>query len=165
MKRNNLSQTPTERLNQREQALAKKHYYRLQQMTERAIQAPQKKPLVPLASWIKPTFATAFSILLITTVVFLYQYEEEKPLTSSLTTLPELPVWIADTDIPVTLIENIDFYHWLSQQTDNQHAKNQQYFTMALNGYTQHRLSQRLRSRDVTKRLSRTAIDSRSYQK
>lgn len=142
MKRNNPSQTAKKRLNERKQALAKKHHYRLQQMTERAIQAPQKKPLVPLASWIKPTFATAFSIFLITTVMFLYQYEAEKPITASLAPLPKLPVWVTDTDTPVTLIENIDFYHWLSQQTDNQHAKNQQHFTMVLNEYTWHRLSQ-----------------------
>lgn len=163
--KHNIPKNPRECLDQRAQALAHKHHRRLQQMTHQALEARQAQR----SRWIKPTMATAFSLLLITTVVFLYQQDDQhgnKTATQPLTTTQTaLPVWLTDTDVPLTLIENLEFYHWLSQQKDKQYAQNQSPLIVAFNEYDRYRFSQRLSPRNLTERFSGTTSHVGGVQK
>lgn len=157
--KHNAPQNPREHLEQRGQALAQKHHRRLQKMTHQALESQQTKH----SRWIKPTMATTFSLLLITTVVFLYKQDNQhnNALEKHVSTTQPLPIWLIDTNVPITLIENLEFYHWLSQQTDKQHAQNQSPLTMAFNEYDQYRFSQRLSPRNLAERILGTTSDPR----
>ncbi len=168
MKHNKLPFTPNEHLDQHEQALAKKHQQRLRAMTQEALY-PQQQPWH--ASWVKPAMVTAFSVLLVSTVIFLKAPVSINPNTDSAIppqSMPlsmPLPEWVMDTDIPLTLIENLEFYDWLAQQPEEKQAKFQQSLTLAINEFHQYRFSQRRSSEDLTERFAGAVADFRTVQR
>ncbi len=149
--------SPREYLDQRKQQLTQKHQRRLQRMTVEAIQSREHSWHIP---W-KLVMASAFSIMLIATTAFLKKPETEQPSQPDMS----LPAWVMDTEVPLTLIENLEFYDWLAQQPDNQQAKYQKALTVAVNDFYQHRFSQRLTTRYPAQRLSRTTARSGALQR
>jgi hypothetical protein len=124
-------------------------------MTFEAIDSlPKKRQSI----WFKPVLASAFTIAIIATTLFLQ--DAEKP-----TAATALPAWVMDTETPVTLIENLDFYDWLAQQTEQQYSTDEKQFTVAINQSSWSRFSQRLPSHKSTQRLLRTTSYLRSIQK
>ena len=138
--------SPKDSLDDREQALAQKHQRQLHSMTQEALLSRQK-------NWFKPAMATAFSIMLVTTLVLINTSDNPGEQVD-----PDLPVWVTDTNVPLNLIEHLEFYDWLAQQPENQQARYQEYddekpTTLAANDDYQYCLSQRLTTRDFTKRI------------
>ncbi len=144
--------SPGEYLDRRKQALTHKHQRRLQRMTREAMLS-RAKPWH--SSWVKPALATAFSVMLVTTFVLLKEGTENVP--NPVLQDADLPAWVTDTEVPLTLIENLEFYDWLAQQPENQQAKLQTSLTVAINTYYQYRFSQRLTTRDPAQRVSGAA--------
>jgi hypothetical protein len=147
--------TPNEYLDQHTQRLAEKHQRRLQTMTFEAINSlPKKKQFI----WLKPILASAFTVAIITTTLFLQ--DTEKP-----TATTALPAWVMDTETPETLIENLDFYDWLAQQTEDQYTINEKHPTLDFDQFYQSRLSQRLATDNATQRIPRAIVYVRNVQK
>jgi len=155
--------TPNQYLDQHTQHLAKKHHQRLQTMTFQALDIlPKKKSSV----WIKPTLASALTLAIIASTFFLQDTEKrttEIPTTVAVT-LPVLPEWVLDTKTPDTLIENLDFYDWLAQQTENQSPVDEKNVTLAVNQSYWLRFGKRLPSRNLAQRLPRTTFYPRGIQ-
>jgi hypothetical protein len=147
--------TPNEYLDQHTQRLAKKHQRRLQTMTFEAIDSlPKKRRSI----WFKPVLASAFTVAIIATTLLLQN--TEKPIVAT-----ALPAWVMDTETPVTLIENLDFYDWLAQQTEQQYSTDEKHITVAINQSYWFRFGQRLPSHKPAQRLLRTTSYLRSIQK
>ena len=143
--------SPKDCLNSRQQTLADKHHSRLVKMTQEALQ-PQEN--IWRSLWMKPALATAFSLLLVTSIVILNSPEKQ---TGSVTPDVNLPEWVTDTEVPLTLIENLEFYDWLAQQPENKQAKLQKSLTLALNEFHHYRSGKRFATSDFTQRVSGTA--------
>ena len=156
--------TPNEYLDQRAQDLAEKHQQRLQAMTFQTMAPPRQPRKV---AWIKPTLASVFSLAIIATAVF--WHNAEKPTTVVTTVLPALPAlsvlptWVMDTKTPDTLIENLDFYDWLAQQTEHQQNAAKKHPTLVINQYAGTRISQQFTTYNLTQRLPRTAFYFRNF--
>lgn len=140
--------SPGEYLEGRKQTLTQKHQRHLHRMTQEALQSQENNNQ---KSWFKPAMATAFSVMLVTTLVLLNTSDK-----SSEQSETDLPAWVTDTNVPLNLIENLEFYDWLAQQPENQQARYEKAITLAANDYYQYRLSQRLTARDSTKRIPGT---------
>lgn len=168
--------SPSEYLDQRQQTLTQKHQGDLHRITQNALQSRHNKWS---GNWAKPALATAFSIMLVTTIVLLRPTEEQPESLNQLaehstllpTTLPStLPEWLADTDVPLTLIESFEFYDWLAHQPEDEQAVFQQRMdqkdiAMVINEFYQYRFGKRLTSSNPTQRFSGTASYTGSYQR
>jgi hypothetical protein len=101
-----------------------------------------------------------------------------------------LPEWVMDTEVPLTLIEDLEFYDWLAQhpeylfqnqtrnQTQNlsiqlhpmyprkdQTTYDEKAFTLAVNEFNQFRYSERLTTEYIAKGLSGTTDNSGEIQR
>lgn len=129
------------RLDQLAQRLEQKHRTRLEAMTREALHTQPATRLPWLhPAWLKPlrlrsataTMVTAFAASAALAAVLLV-FLPEKPPTAPVT-LATLPDWVQDTDVPLTLLENMAFYDWLSQQQPgNQSAAPQNWLVLADN--------------------------------
>lgn len=154
--------SPRDYLEGRKQELSQKYQRQLYRMTQEALQSQKNNAQ---KSWFMPVMAATFSILLVTTLVLLNTSDQ-----SSEQTETDLPTWVTDTNVPLNLIENLEFYDWLAQQPENQQARYQEYgyekaITLAANDYYQYRLSQRLTAGDSTQRIPRTTAYFRTVQR
>ncbi len=173
-------------LDARSEELARKHHRRLQSMTYAALDTRLRKQE---RHWLKTGFAAAAGTALSLAVAIgigLQLQGTEDTRQSQIATLERqpdalmenLPPWVKDTDTPVELIENLEFYQWLAQQTgasqsskaspyshtpstpnsatDQQHAAIQQAFLLALNDADDHRRGQRRTAADPAQGFSRT---------
>lgn len=104
-------------LDQKAEALAQKHSHRLLQMRQRAMQHQRRSPwwLNPLAMMAVPAAAVAILVVsLWTPGVMLNEQQPAQPL--AVKTPAGIPAWVADTQVPVEVLENIQFYEWLSHE-------------------------------------------------
>ncbi len=154
--------SPQDILDRRQQALANKHSARLHRMTQEALQLQPSPSSLWQSAWLKPTVATAFSLMLVTSIIFLNPANKK---THTLELDSHLPEWVTDTEVPLTLIENLEFYDWLAQQPENQQAKLQKSLTLALNEFYQYRLGKRHASSDLAEGSSGTAFHTRTVQR
>lgn len=141
-------------LDQLAQHLEQKHRTRLDAMTRAALQAPQPTPRGQWLSavWLKPAMITAFAASIATAAVLLVYLPGKKPAEPA--TFAALPAWVTDTDIPLTLLENIEFYDWLSQQPGNPNAALQNRLVLADNHLGQFGIGGRYPSADLAQRFS-----------
>lgn len=142
------------KLDQLAQRLEQKHRTRLDAMTRAALQAQQPPPRVPWLSavWMKPAMITAFTASIAAAAVLLVYLPGKKPAEPA--TFAALPAWVTDTDIPLTLLENIEFYDWLSQQSGNPNATLQNRLVLADNHLGQLGIGGRYTPADLAQRLS-----------
>jgi hypothetical protein len=129
------------KLDQLAQHLEQKHHRRLEAMTRAALQTQQ--PAARLSwlhpAWMKPlrlrsattAMVTALAASIALAAVLLAFLPEKSP--TPPTTLATLPDWVKDTDVPFTLLENMAFYDWLSQQPTAQSAAPQNRLVLADN--------------------------------
>ena len=143
------------KLDQLAQRLEQKHRLRLDAMTRAALQAPQPAPRVQWLSavWLKPAMITAFTASIAVAVVLLIVLPEKSPTPPA--TLVTLPDWVKDTDVPLTLLTNMDFYDWLAQQPDNQSAQAYDLLALADDRFPRFGTSGRYPAADFAKRLPR----------
>ncbi|HHL18547.1 MAG TPA: hypothetical protein ENJ33_02305 [Thiothrix sp.] len=154
---------PNEYLDQCAQRLAEKHHRRLQAMTREAINTLPKKRR---SLWQKPVFVSAFSLFIISTVLFLQNAEEPETLSNNLLSQPvALPAWVMDTETPDTLIEHLDFYDWLAKQTEHQYTSSEKHITLVITQSAWSRFGQRFPSLELTQRFPRTTTYVRNVQK
>ncbi|MBU0656975.1 MAG: hypothetical protein KJ914_17770 [Gammaproteobacteria bacterium] len=129
------------KLDQLAQHLEQKHRHRLEAMTRATLQTP---PPAVRRSWLHPalmrplrlrstttTMVMAFAASAALAAVLLAFLPEKSPTLP--VTLATLPDWVKDTDVPLTLLENMAFYDWLSQQPSNQSAASQNRLVLADN--------------------------------
>lgn len=114
------------------QRLEQKHHARLEAMTRAALQAQRPAPRFQWlsAAWMRPAFATAFVLAASITLWVAYQTGKRA---SDAPALAQLPTWVEDTQVPLTLLENMDFYDWFAQLPPEQQAQIQGYLVLADN--------------------------------
>jgi len=138
---NNLKQY----FDQKEVHLNKKHQQRLDKMTQNALKShlnyqskSTRKPVFSLYSifidrLLKPFPVVILSSLLFATIainmLFEYQNIQEKP--DSIVANYQIPQWVKDADVPLELLENINFYVWLSQQNYAAKQQNKSFLAVA----------------------------------
>jgi hypothetical protein len=132
------------------QHLGQKHRHRLETMTRAALQIP---PPITRLSWMKPAMLTAFAASATLAVVLLIVLPEKSPTPPA--TLVTLPDWVKDTDVPLTLLTNMDFYDWLAQQPDNPSAQAYDLLALADDRFPRFGTSGRYPAADFAKRLPR----------
>ena len=155
----------SEYLEKRKHALTQKHTHRLHRMTQEALESRQNKRFQFV--WVKPVLATAFSILLLVAVMlFKVPENPQQPVGQSASIMAKLPEWVTDTQVPLSLIENLEFYEWLAQQPNQQGMASsiQSDITLAINEFYQYRLGKRRASSNITERFSGAAFDARTLQ-
>lgn len=147
------------------QRLEQKHRTRLDAMTRAALQAPQATPCVQWLSavWLKPAMITAFTASIAAAAIVLVYLPGKKPAEPA--TFAALPAWVTDTDIPLTLLENIEFYDWLSQQPGNPNATLQNRLVLADNHLDQLGIGRRYPSADLAQRFSGRFATDREAQR
>ncbi|WP_287600046.1 hypothetical protein [Thiothrix sp.] len=147
-------------LDQFAQRLARKHQVRLEAMTRSALQVqPATARLSWLhKAWMKPAMATAFAASLALAAVLLGYLPEKKAIEPA--AFAAMPEWVKDTEVPLTLLENIAFYDWLSQQSGNPSAALQNRLVLADNQLGQSGIGGRYTTSNLAQRFSgRPAAD------
>lgn len=141
-------------LDQLAQRLEQKHRRRLEAMTRSALQTQRPAPHLQWlhTAWMKPAMVTAFAASLALAAVLLGYLPEKQAIEPA--TVAAMPEWVKDTDVPLTLLENIAFYDWLSQQSPAQRAALQNRLVLADNHLGQLDSGGRYASTDLAQGLS-----------
>ena len=150
-----LSQKLNQHLNEKEESLKNKKQQQLQKITRWVMK--NKSHPTSLFKWMLtsvPTMALVSLFTISITVTILNSDNNEQLTPYSLQANAKLPVWVKDTNVPLELLENLDFYVWLSQQ--NQFTQTEEKFIVATALYNQYCISERCAPRNVTKGISRT---------
>lgn len=116
---NQLFEKLDKQLDQHSQKLAYKHLQRLHDMTKLAVYKKSTYTLNSFfASLVKPVpimaLASIFSFA-VAVSLFLDGRKGQTP-TAMLQAKADIPAWVKDTDVPLDVLENLDFYVWLSKQ-------------------------------------------------
>ncbi|MDX9987402.1 MULTISPECIES: hypothetical protein [Thiothrix] len=145
------------------QHLEQKHRHRLEAMTRTALQTPPPSTCLSWLHlvWIKPLRLRSATTVMVSAlaasaaiaVVLLIVLPEKSPTPPA--TLVTLPDWVKDTDVPLTLLTNMDFYDWLAQQPDNQSAQAYDLLALADDRFPRFGTSGRYPAADFAKRLPR----------
>ena len=107
-------------LDQQAEDLAQRHQIRLNAMRKKALQ-PQRQTvwwLNPIAMMAVPAATVALLIVSVWSPDTLKQ-AEPIPLAQ---TAEKIPAWVADTQVPVEVLENIKFYEWLSHELNKRQS-------------------------------------------
>jgi len=159
-KRAIISQATNQYLDEENQRLSQTYQYRLRKMTSWAINnhlSPFLSLLSkPLSLVLKsaPIMALA-SILVISVVITVFFEQRDEQLSPhSFQANAKLPTWVKDTDVPVELLENLDFYVWLSQQ--NEFAQTKDELVLAAAWYYQHCTGERCSPSNIAEGFSGT---------
>jgi hypothetical protein len=121
-----LKQHFDENLDQIEVRLSKKHQQRLNKISHKALQTGSTRQLFSFHSTIIQTLIKPLPILVLSSLlmlsvlintVFEYQKIQEKSLNipDNVLVANKIPTWVKDTQVPLELLENMDFYVWFSQ--------------------------------------------------
>jgi hypothetical protein len=135
-------------LHKKAQKLAEKHQAHLDAMSEEVLQAfvaqaavkpvtirvREGKTLINLIT--KPASIAFVSLCLLSVAILFWANNNHQPMQGDINSaliqanaIPStLPSWVKDTNIPLELLENMDFYVWLSQ---SQYAQNNSQQTQA----------------------------------
>ncbi len=116
---NHLFEKLNKRLDQHSQELSYKYQRRLHDMTQLAIEQKSAYTLSSFfASLVKPMPMMALASIFSFAVVVSLFLDEKKVYNSTavLQTKADIPAWVKDTDVPLDVLENLDFYVWLSKQ-------------------------------------------------
>jgi len=119
--------TVKQRLDQSAAAMGEKHGLRLEQMTLQAVARYTEKPQNNYRQFAVPfaiPLAMATSLMF---VVWLWWPLNDTtapqgipPVAVTASSKAGLPEWVTDTTIPLSLLNNMEFYDWLAKQTENQ---------------------------------------------
>ena len=115
--------TPQQLLDVDAEKLAQEHQQRLHQMTRAAVYGKVKEGRKPaFALW--PVAVPVLSLMAITLVWQLTQQPEVsslQPVIALKENVPEsAPDWVRDADVPLAVIENVEFYQWLEKELNNE---------------------------------------------
>jgi hypothetical protein len=116
-----LKQYLDKNLDQIEARLSKKHQQRLNEITQKSLQLGSQRRLFSFHSIIKPLPVLILTSILMSSILintlFEYQKTQEKPenIPDNRLVATQIPTWVKDTQVPLELLENMDFYVWLSQ--------------------------------------------------
>ncbi len=113
-------------LDQIEARLSQKHQQRLNEISQKALQLGSTRPLFSLHSTLIQTLIKPLPILILSSLLMLsvlintlfeYQNIQEKSpnIPDNVLVANKIPTWVKDTQVPLELLENMDFYVWLSQ--------------------------------------------------
>ncbi len=113
---------PTQLLQQSADQLAQKHQQRLHQMTRQAVYgaATEVRAARPWLRWPTLIAAPLASVLTIVVVWQLSQQLDTDTMQPTMVADSTLPAWVQDTEVPVAVISNIEFYQWLEDELDKQ---------------------------------------------
>lgn len=155
-----ISQATSQYLDEKNQRLSQRYQYRLRKMTNWVINNHPSSLLSlllkPLSFVLKPVpmMALASILAISVTVTVLFEKRDEQLSPHSFQANAKLPTWVKDTDVPVELLENLDFYVWLSQQ--NEFAQTKDKWVLAVAWYHQHCTGKRCSPRDIAEGFSGT---------
>jgi len=147
-------------LDQKELSLAQKYQQRLNKITTLAL---SNVSLYSLSLWVKqwltpaPMMAVASVFAISVAVVFYFEQQGQLLPPDNLQVNAKLPTWVKDTDVPLELLENMDFYVWLSQQ--EHYAKTEDKLILAAAWHHKFATGKRHASRNLTKRFSGTTAN------
>ncbi|HHJ35129.1 MAG TPA: hypothetical protein ENJ87_05130 [Gammaproteobacteria bacterium] len=124
--KNNTDLTPDEVLQFEAEKLADLHQQRLHQMTREAIYGLPEKRYQPdnvslrfgMNAW--SVAVPVFSLVAILLVWRMIQQPQVVSQPPPLASKENVPAWVKDTDVPVAVIENIEFYQWLERELENE---------------------------------------------
>ncbi len=144
------TQVFSEQLDQKAKELAFKHQKRLHEMTALAVNQQSAYTFPSLiASFLKPAPMMALASVLSVAValsIFLGKQDVQKS-SGIVQARADMPAWVKDTDVPLDILENMDFYVWLSQQ--NQFAENTNKITLAAAWHNHLSVSKRYSPRNI----------------
>ncbi len=124
--------SPQQVLQRDAQRLAEIHQQRLHQMTREAVYGVTKKQhsSVDAGTWFGinkwAMVVPVFSLTAIALVLQLIQQPEISPGNPLLALKDNAPGWVKETDIPLAVIEKIEFYQWLEKELRNDTSNLQQ---------------------------------------
>ena len=104
---------PGERLNQQAEALASRQQARLEAMTAIAVTGATVSWSAERFRW-GVTVAVALSVAVIFMVVLTQPAKQPSQL-ATVQSQSLIPEWVSDDAVPVSLLENMDLYVWISQ--------------------------------------------------
>jgi len=113
-------------LDQQAEILAQRHQKRLQSMRETALQHQRQTAwwLSPFAMMLVP--AATMALLVVSVWMPGFFLNEITPSTEMVQLKNDLPnnapAWVADTQVPVDVLENIKFYEWLSHELNKKQS-------------------------------------------
>lgn len=155
-----ISQATNQYLDEENQRLSQTYQYRLRKMTSWAINnhlSPFLSLLSkPLSLVLKPAPIMALASILVISVVITVFFEQrgEQLSPHSFQANAKLPTWVKDTGVPVELLENLDFYVWLSQQNEFAQTKDER--VLAAAWYYQHCTGKRCSPSNIAEGFSGT---------
>lgn len=110
--------TPRALLQQSAEQLAQRHRRRLHEMTRQAVYGQS----ATVSWWSKRYWPAAIAVpaLSLMAVVLVLQIERQtQPSPATLASNLDIPAWVEDTDVPVAVLQNMQFYQWLEHELDN----------------------------------------------
>jgi len=117
---------PEQLLQQGADKLAAAHQQRLHQMTRAAVYGakPDRALSASGPSWFRENawtvVAPVFSLSLLVLVWQLVQQADVAIPSPPLALKEPVPDWVKDAEVPVAVIENIEFYQWLEKELQNE---------------------------------------------
>jgi len=117
-------------LDQQSEVLAQRHQKRLQSMRETALQHQRQTAwwLSPFAMMLVPAATVALLVVSVwTPELLLNETMPEAEIAQVVNKVPanmpsNVPAWVADTQVPVAVLENIKFYEWLSHELNKKQS-------------------------------------------
>ena len=156
---------PKDYLDQKAQKLAEKHQQRLETISKQALSHQRIHPPSNFLSFFlsslfkrlltpAPMMAVASIFVLSLAIPYFFESADKQLSSHALQVNAKLPTWVKDTEVPIALLENLDFYVWLSQY--DQFAQTEDKRVLVAAGYDQHCPRQRCSPRYLTEGFSRT---------
>ena len=112
----------SELLQQSAEQLAQRHQQRLHQMTREAVYGNAVSPRNNLWCGLRWPVAVATPALAVLGVALIWQLSQQ---TANNQPAPQMaaggdiPAWVQDTEVPLAVLQNIEFYQWLENELDN----------------------------------------------
>ncbi len=114
--------TPRARLDREAEALADRHRERLAAMTAEAVSGAKRPRRQPWRGWVSAGLAAGLAVLAVGLA-----WRAEMPRPSKMAVLqpvaPRIPEWVEDDSVPVSLLENMELYVWISRHAATQPEK------------------------------------------
>ena len=123
---NTKSMTPKQVLEHHADQLAAQYHQRLRKMTHEAVYGKSTKNRGYqniFTSLTKNPWPIFLPVASLSVVIFIWQFLHQPDVTltnKSLTLKEKVPDWVRDTEVPVAIIENIEFYQWLEKELENE---------------------------------------------
>ncbi len=118
---NRQNNNPNDILQSSAERLAQKHQQRLHQMTREAVYGKAKKQPFQFGMFSK----VAVSVFSFALLVFLWQaqpLQNHPPGIENIASSTDVPQWVKDADVPVAVLENLEFYQWLEKELEKNNA-------------------------------------------